>query len=115
MDFINEKINNVMEKSTLTKPYSILEKIETECCKRNCRSKEFLISLKKIIYERKDKPNSAERVEIFSLFKENFSIFLLIEQIMRKYGGFFCYFKKEEIKKIPYKINNLEKLEKFIY
>ena len=32
MDFINEKINNVMEKSTLTKPYSILEKIETECC-----------------------------------------------------------------------------------
>lgn len=47
MDFINKKINNVMEKSTLTKPYSILEKIETECCKRNCRSKEFLISLKK--------------------------------------------------------------------
>ena len=47
----------------------------------------------------KDKPNSAERVKIFSLFKENFSIFLLIEQIMRKYGGFFCYLKKEEIKK----------------
>ena len=23
-----------MEKSTLTKPYSILEKIETECCKK---------------------------------------------------------------------------------
>ena len=63
----------------------------------------------------KDKPNSAERVKIFSFFKENVSIFLLIEQIMRKYGGFFCYFKKEEIKKIPYKINNLEKLEKFIY
>ena len=63
----------------------------------------------------KDKPNSAERVKNFSFFKENFSIFLLIEQIMRKYGGFFCYFKKEEIKKIPYKINNLEKLEKFIY
>ena len=63
----------------------------------------------------KDKRNSAERVKIFSLFKENFSIFLLIEQMMRKYGGFFCYFKKEEIKKIPYKINNLEKLEKFIY
>ena len=57
----------------------------------------------------KDKPNSAERVKIFSLFKENFSIFLLIEQIMRKYGGFFCYLKKEEIKKIPYKINNFSK------
>ena len=63
----------------------------------------------------KDKRNSAERVKFFSLRKENFSIFLLIEQIMRKYGGFFCYLKKEEIKKIPYKINNLEKLEKFIY
>lgn len=63
----------------------------------------------------KDKRNSAERMNFFSLFKENFSIFLLIEQIMRKYGGFFCYIKKEEIKKIPYKINNLEKLEKFIY
>ena len=63
----------------------------------------------------KDKRNSAERVKFFSLCKENFSIFLLIEQIMRKYGGFFCYLKKEEIKKIPYKINNLEKLEKFIY
>ena len=39
-----------MEKSTLTKPYSILEKIETECYKKNCRSKEFLISLKKKLW-----------------------------------------------------------------
>ena len=50
----------------------------------------------------KDKPNSAERVKIFSLF-------LFIEQIMRKYGGFFCYLKREEIKKIPYKINKFLK------